>query len=48
MNANNNINNNFNLNENKSDMERTINNENVLEQAQQSPELTAENPSKNH
>lgn len=48
MSANNNINNNFNLNENKSDMERTINNEDVLEQIQQSPELTAENPSKNH
>lgn len=48
MSANNNINNNFNLNVKTSDMERTINNEDVLEQAQQSPELTAENPSQNH
>lgn len=42
-----NLNENFKLKE-QSDMERTINNEEVFEQAQQSPELKAENPSQNH
>ena len=42
-----NVNDNFNIKE-QSDMERIINNEEVLEQVQQSPELTTENLPKNH